>query len=66
MSIGNIIRTVLELAAIIFVMWGLFNEDKFVAFEERLFARIRRNRFKIIKGGNKTPFPSSSLQRKSV
>lgn len=53
MSIGDIIRSILEFAAVIFVVWGLFHEDKFIKFEEKLFAQIRRNKFKVIKGGTK-------------
>lgn len=66
MSIGDIIRSVLELATILFVIYGLFHEDKFVAFEEKLFARIWRSRFKIVKGGGRYRVGGSLPQRKSV
>jgi len=66
MSIGDIIRSFLELAAIIFVVWGLFHEDKFIKFEEKLFARIRRKRFKVIKGNVSFAKAVSLPRRKSV
>ena len=66
MSIGDIIRSILELAAIVFVVWGLFHEDKFVRFEEKLFAQIRRKRFKVIKGNANFEKAISLPRRKSV
>ena len=36
-----------------FVIWAVFNEDRFIAFEERIVARLRRRRFKVLHGGSK-------------
>lgn len=51
MSFGMMITTILEFAAVALVLWAVFHEDRIAAFEKRLFARIRRNRLKVIKGG---------------
>lgn len=50
MSISDIIKSIVELTVIAFIVWGLFHEDRIVALEEKLFAYIRRKKFKIIKG----------------
>ncbi|MBE6727622.1 MAG: hypothetical protein E7562_03125 [Ruminococcaceae bacterium] len=51
MSFGMFITTVLEIAAVVFVLWAVFHEDRFAAFEKRIFARIRRSRLKVVRGG---------------
>ncbi len=59
MNFTNTLLTVFELALVAFTIWAVFNEDKFVAFEERFVARIRRRRFKVIEGNriNKSYYP---------
>ncbi len=61
MGLSNILLTVAEFAVGAFIIWGFFNEEKFVRFERRLFARIRRKNVKrscnctysvIVGGGN--------------
>lgn len=51
MNFGMFITTVLEFAAVAFVIYAVFHEDRFAAFEKRLFARIRRRKLKVIRGG---------------
>ena len=49
MSTSDIIRSLLELAAVIFVVWGLFNEEIFAKLENKFFAWMKRKRFKVVK-----------------
>lgn len=48
MSLGMIIRSVLEFAVIVFTIWAVFHEDRFAAFERRILAQLRRRRFRVI------------------
>ena len=47
MTVSIIFSTIFEAALVGFGVWALFNEDKFIAFEERLVAAIRRRRLKV-------------------
>ncbi len=47
MTLGMFIQTFLEVAAVGFIIWGLFNEKKLVAFEDRIKAAVRRRRLKV-------------------
>ncbi len=49
MSAIHTLQTVFELAVIIFIVWGFFNEDKLISFEKRLLSSLRRRRIKVIK-----------------
>lgn len=42
MNTSQIIKTLLEVAAISFVMWGLFNENKLIHFENKIRELIRK------------------------
>ncbi len=42
MVFTNVLLTVAEFAAGGFIIWGFFNEEKFVRFERRIAARIQR------------------------
>lgn len=53
MNFGGTLLTIFEIAMICFVIYAVFNEQKFVKFEERIAARFRRRKFKVIKGGSK-------------
>ncbi len=46
------IQTVLEVIAVGFVIWGFFNEQKLVRFEERIACAVRRKALKIVDNGN--------------
>ena len=50
MDLGMIFRTIFEIALIAFALWALFHEDRFAALEQRLFARIRRRKLRVIEG----------------
>lgn len=50
MSLGQIIRSIFEILLVGFIIWGVFNEDKFVRFEDKIAAYFRRKGFKVIKG----------------
>ncbi len=50
MSLGMILTSVLELAAVVFVLWAVLNEDRFAAVERRIIAKIRRRRLKVHNG----------------
>lgn len=47
MTLGMFIQTLLELSAVAFIIWGLFNEQKLVRFEERIKAAFRRRQLKV-------------------
>ena len=46
-----LIISVLEIIAVGFTVWCLFNEKKLVAFEKRFMCSLRRKKFKVLKGG---------------
>ena len=52
MNLQGTLLTIFEIALVAFVIWAVFHEDKFIAFEERIAANIRRRRFKVIRGNN--------------
>ena len=52
MNFNGTLLTILEVAMVAFVIWAVFHEDRFVAFEERIAAHFRRRRFKVIEGNN--------------
>ena len=47
MTLSIIFSTIFEAALVGFGLWALFNEDKFVAFEERLICLVKRRRLKV-------------------
>lgn len=53
MSFADALRTLFEIALVLLVIWSIFNENRLIAFEERIFSRFRRRRLHIIKGGSK-------------
>lgn len=52
MSLSGIILSIFETVIVLFTLWAVFHEDFFIAVEDRIFAHIRRKRFKVIKGQN--------------
>lgn len=50
MSLGEILRSVLEVAVVIFTVWALFHEERFADFEEKIITRFKRKKLKVIKG----------------
>ncbi len=53
MNFTSTLLTIFEVALVALTIWAVFHEDKFIAFEERIVARIRRRKFKVIRGGAK-------------
>ncbi len=47
MTVSIFLKTLFEVALVAFALWALFNEDKFIAFEERLVAFVRRRRLRV-------------------
>ena len=52
MNLSSPIFTIIEVLLVAFAVWAVFNENKFIAFEERVVAQLRRRRFKVIKGSS--------------
>ena len=50
MTFGMLLRTIFEIALIVFTLWAVYHEDRFAALERRLFARFRRRKFRVING----------------
>lgn len=46
-----LVISILEIIAVGFTVWCLFNEKKLVAFEKRIMRSVRRRKFKVVKGG---------------
>ena len=54
MGVSYTIQTIIEAIAVGLVIFGLFNEDKVLAFENRLFSNIRRKKLKLAKSNTRT------------
>ena len=50
MNLSQTLITLFEIAFVAVVLWAVFHEDRFIAFEEKLFASIRRRRMRVIRG----------------
>jgi len=46
MSLGFTLLTLAEVAVGLFIVWGFWNEEKMVEFEDRFFARLGISRCK--------------------
>ena len=42
MTTGQLITTLLEAAGVVFIVWGYFNQNKLIQFENRIKEAIRR------------------------
>lgn len=49
MTFTDIIITLLEIAGASALIWCIFHEERLVAFEEKIFASIRRRRMRVLK-----------------
>ena len=47
-----IIQTIFEVAVVAFIVWGVFNEQKLVDFEEKVKANHRRRKLHVIEGSS--------------
>ena len=50
MKFTDVLLTVFEIALVCGALWAVFHEDFFIDLEEKLFARIRRRRLKVMRG----------------
>ena len=50
MVVSMVFRSVFELAMFVFIVWGIFHEDRLAAFERSAFAALRRRRLRVVKG----------------
>ncbi|MCQ2455043.1 MAG: hypothetical protein MJ090_02720 [Clostridia bacterium] len=49
MSFIQILSTVFEFLLVSFTVWAVFHEDRFIAFEEKIMADLRRKKLKVVK-----------------
>ncbi len=49
MNFQDILKTLFEAALVLFTLWALFHEDRFVSFERRIAAAFRRRSIKAVK-----------------
>ncbi len=49
MTLSMLLRTFFEFVMLFAVVWGIFNEDKLVAFEKRVICNLRRRRLRVVK-----------------
>lgn len=49
MNSADVLRSLFEVILVAFTIWALFHEDRFIAFEDKLFSRIRRRSLKVVK-----------------
>ncbi len=48
MTLGMFLQTLFEIIAAGFIIWGLFNEQKLVKFEDKIKAAVRRRHLKAV------------------
>ncbi|MBQ8532830.1 MAG: hypothetical protein IJ432_05310 [Clostridia bacterium] len=49
MTFSFALKTLFELALVVAVFWGIFHEDRLIAFEKRIISTIRRRRLRLVK-----------------
>ncbi len=49
MNFQDVLKTLFEVALVLFTLWALFHEDRFVSFERRIAAAFRRRNIKAVK-----------------
>ncbi len=52
MSVAFTLTTIFEILLVAAVFWGIFNEDKLIAFEKGLISAIRRRRLRVLKSSS--------------
>ena len=48
-----VVISIIEVLGVGFTVWALFNEQRFIEFEDRAKQYLRRKGFKVVKGGKK-------------
>ncbi len=56
MTFLDILRTLFEIAMVLGLVWCIFHEDRLVAIEEKIFARIRRKRLRVVSARQHTSY----------
>jgi len=49
MNLASVLRTVFEIVLVGFTVWAVFNEDRFIMFEEKIMCNIRRKKMKTVR-----------------
>ncbi|MEE0898002.1 MAG: hypothetical protein U0L88_10295 [Acutalibacteraceae bacterium] len=49
MTFMQAITTIFEILMVLGLFWCIFHEDRLITFERRLFANIRRRKFKVVR-----------------
>jgi len=49
MTLAFGLQTLFEILLVAAVFWGIFHEDKLIAFEKRFIAVIRRRRLRVVR-----------------
>lgn len=49
MTFAMILRTIFEILLFTAVIWGIFHEDRLIAFERRILSSLKRRRLKVVK-----------------
>ncbi len=49
MTLGSFLITLLEISGAVALVWCIFHESRLVAFEEKVFAAIRRKRLRVVR-----------------
>ncbi|MBR4761280.1 MAG: hypothetical protein IK086_01425 [Clostridia bacterium] len=52
MSFAQVLRTLFEVALVLFAIWAVFHENIFIAFEQRIVAHFKRKQLKVINGAS--------------
>ena len=52
MSLSFAFSTLFEIILVALVFWGIFNEDKLISIEKRIFACFKRRRLRVLKGSS--------------
>ena len=48
MSFADVLKSLFEVGLVSFTIWSLFHEDKYIAFEEKILCKIKRNKLKTV------------------
>ena len=49
MTFMQTIATIFEILMALGLFWCIFHEDRLIAFERKIFANIRRRKFKVVR-----------------
>ena len=52
MTLLDALKTLFEIGAASFIIWGIFNEKRLVAFERKILCAFRRKRLHVVKTDN--------------